>query len=479
MQEARLASETDFAGWRREARRLRASGAAPSDVLWTVAGGEGLFGGAWIPTNGAPANDAPFTAPKAFLELAEHVVCHRTADRFDLLYRLLWRLQDNPRLMNDITDADVARARDLAKTVHRASHKMKAFVRFRRVEEEPEETYVAWFEPAHRVVAMTAPFFVRRFAGMRFSLLTPDGCAHWNGETLRLTAGVDKSMAPSDDALEDCWRTYYAAIFNPARLKVAAMQAEMPKRYWRNLPEARLIPDLIAAAETRTLAMVAERPSDEPAYAKARKAPAQARIVLDEVVPTNLDELAKAVDGCRRCPLWRDATQGVSGEGAATARLMIVGEQPGDQEDLAGRPFVGPAGKVLDRALAEAGVLRAELFVTNAVRHFKHEPRGKIRLHKTPVASEVTACRWWLDNERRLIRPRVILAMGATAALSVFGKPTPVAANRGAPIQLEDQAQGLVTYHPSFVLRARSEEDRAKAYAALTEDLALAWKLAA
>ena len=185
------------------------------------------------------------------------------------------------------------------------------------------------------------------------------------------------------------------------------------------------------------------------------------------------------VQVCRRCDLWRDATQGVAGEGPGAARLMFVGEQPGDQEDLAGQPFVGPAGQVLDKALAAAGVPRAETYVTNAVKHFKHELRGKRRLHKTPDAGEVTACRWWLDSERRLVRPRVVVALGATAALAVFGKPQPIAKMRQHAIQLPDQAQGVVTYHPSYLLRVPDAAAKAKAYEMFVEDLKFAWALAA
>jgi uracil-DNA glycosylase family protein len=157
---------------------------------------------------------------------------------------------------------------------------------------------------------------------------------------------------------------------------------------------------------------------------------------------------------------------------------MLVGEQPGDQEDLTGRPFVGPAGLVLDRALERACVPRAEAFVTNAVKHFKHERRGKLRLHKTPDAGEVAACRWWLSAERRLVRPRVIVAMGATAALAVFGVPTPIGQNRGRALPLPDQAQGVVTYHPSYLLRLPDEAAKKRAFAAVVEDLRFAWKLA-
>jgi uracil-DNA glycosylase family protein len=194
-------------------------------------------------------------------------------------------------------------------------------------------------------------------------------------------------------------------------------------------------------------------------------------------VPGRLSDISAWIQGCRRCDLWRRATQGVPGEGPAHAPMMLVGEQPGDQEDLAGKPFVGPAGQVLDRALKDAGVERGEAYVTNAVKHFKHEPRGKRRLHKTPDRSEVMACRWWLENERRLVRPRVIVAMGGTAVMSVFGKAMPIMKNRGQAFQLEDQAQGFVTVHPSFLLRMPDEAEKKRAYGEFVEDLARAHAL--
>ncbi|MET0271834.1 MAG: UdgX family uracil-DNA binding protein [Phenylobacterium sp.] len=479
MQVVRLAFETDFAGWRAAARTLRAQHVAPESALWTVDGAGDLFGAELEVT---PPTGAAFTVPREFVELADAVILHRSEERFGLLYRLLWRLEREPDLMHIRSDPDVAKAHDLAKAVSRAAHKMKAFVRFRLVpdvEEPPDaETYVAWFEPAHRVTERTAPFFVRRFANMHFSILTPDVCVHWDTKVLGATPGADPADAPAEDALEDYWRTYYASIFNPARLKTAQMQKEMPKRYWRNLPEARLIPELIAGAQAKTDAMVRQSPS-EPTRRVVRAAQRASRDApFDGAAPTSLEEIAAGVQVCRRCDLWRDATQGVPGEGPARARLMFVGEQPGDQEDLAGRPFVGPAGQVFEKALAAAGVPRAETYVTNAVKHFKHELRGKRRIHKTPNTGEVTACRWWLDTERRIVRPRVIVALGGTAALSVFGKPTPVGKFRQQALQLPDQTQGVVTYHPSYLLRIPDEAAKAEAYAAFVEDLKFAWTLA-
>jgi DNA polymerase len=199
----------------------------------------------------------------------------------------------------------------------------------------------------------------------------------------------------------------------------------------------------------------------------------------DGARPETLAKLELAVQACRRCELWRHATQGVSGQGPSHAPIMLVGEQPGDQEDLDGRPFVGPAGHVLDRALARARIDRASVWVTNAVKHFKHEQRGKRRLHKAPDRGEVTACRWWLESERELVGPRVIVAMGATAALGVLGKSVPIMASRGRPIRLDQGAMAVVTVHPSYLLRIPDAAAKAKAFEDFVSDLGVGRALAA
>jgi DNA polymerase len=195
-------------------------------------------------------------------------------------------------------------------------------------------------------------------------------------------------------------------------------------------------------------------------------------------VPADTAELAAAIQACRRCDLWRNATQGVAGEGPRQAALMLVGEQPGDQEDQAGKPFVGPAGRLLDRALAEAGIDREGVWVTNAVKHFKYERRGKRRLHAKPDAGEIDACRWWLDHELRLVRPKAVVAMGASAGRAVFGRSMVVARARGRPMPLKSGASGLLTVHPSYLLRLRDEADRHRAFDLLVEDLRAAKGLA-
>lgn len=459
MRVATLAHETDFDGWRRAARDFRSAGVRPGEAIFRVGGGDaGLFD----EVAPAPAGASAFSVPKAFVDLAQNVILHRSDDRFDLMYRLLWRLGEEPDLMRVGSDIDVADAFERAKNVSRASHKMKAFVRFRLADDARGEAWVAWFEPAHRVVEKTAPFFARRFATMRWSILTPDGSAFWDTRDLTFGPPATRDMAPAEDEIEEFWKTYYASTFNPARLKTKTMQGEMPKRYWKNLPEAELIPQLVAQSSLRTESMVAT-PAPEP---NPRLAKTLSRITRDQAweegfTPSSLEELHQAVQGCRRCPLWRDATQGVCGQGPRRAKLMIVGEQPGDQEDLAGRPFVGPAGQVLNVALEEAGIQRDDVFVTNAVRHFKHEPRGKRRIHQTPTTSEITACRWWLDAERNLVKPKVILTLGATAALGVLNRKVAVTKERGRPIGLPD-ATALLTVHPSYLLRI---PDRAAAEA--------------
>jgi DNA polymerase len=187
-----------------------------------------------------------------------------------------------------------------------------------------------------------------------------------------------------------------------------------------------------------------------------------------------LKRLAGEAEACTRCPLYKNATQTVFGEGPADASLMLIGEQPGDQEDLAGRPFVGPAGRVLDAALEAAGIDRAEIYLTNAVKHFKNEPRGKRRLHKKPDTSEIDVCRWWLDNERAIVRPAVTVALGVTAARGLFRKALSINANRGRLTALPGGGQGLITVHPSYLLRLRDERDKRRAFDLLVRDLRLA-----
>jgi uracil-DNA glycosylase family protein len=203
------------------------------------------------------------------------------------------------------------------------------------------------------------------------------------------------------------------------------------------------------------------------------------KLALDFDAPpaiTSLRALARAEHECRRCPLYENATQPVPGEGRRHAHLVLVGEQPGDKEDIAGKPFVGPAGRVLDQALEEAGIPREEVFVTNAVKHFKHEMRGKRRLHKRPNSYEIERCKIWLDVERTIVKPSAIVALGATAARSLLGRPVTIAKVRGTPLKLADGTAGLVTIHPSLLLHIEDRADKAREYRAFVADLRQAAK---
>jgi len=254
------------------------------------------------------------------------------------------------------------------------------------------------------------------------------------------------------------------------------MQKEMPRKYWRNLPEASLIKPLIESAERTTSTMIANA-ATEPHKPQKRLEPPKVNDKASEMARKHADDietLREEAADCRACPLWKDATQTVFGEGPQTARIMLVGEQPGDKEDLAGKPFVGPAGQMLDRALEEAGIDRRTVYVTNAVKHFKFVPRGKIRLHQKPNTPEIKACRQWYERELAAIKPDLVVAMGATAAQSVFGKITPINKNRGRPIDLDDGTRALVTVHPSYLLRLPDADAKAREYRRFVQDLKIA-----
>ncbi len=462
----------DFEGWRQSARALALDNIPPEQTIWSVEEARDLF--AENIESVVPAG--AFTVSRSLVQLAETAIQSCDPERFALLYALIWRAHRGEKhILDDAAEPLVQRVQRLAQSVRRDTHKMRAFVRFREVEEDGAKRYVAWFEPEHYIVEANAAFFVRRFATMTWSILTPYRSAHWNGDALLLGAGATPDQVPDDDRLEEYWRAYFSSIFNPARLKVSAMTSEMPKKYWRNLPEATAIPELIRNARTRTETMV-----EAPMVSPERNAPRDTRPVAPPTtahLPNSLARIAEDASVCKRCHLWQPATQTVFGEGPVDARLMIVGEQPGDQEDLAGRPFVGPAGKVLDRALAEAGIDRTKIYVTNAVKHFKFEPRGKRRIHATPDRSEIEVCRFWLDQERDIVKPHLTILLGASAARAVLGRAVTISRERARPIQAGDH-QVFVTVHPSYLLRLPDEDAKQREYAAFVGDLRQALELA-
>jgi probable DNA metabolism protein len=462
----------EFDDWRVAAREVLREGFTPEQVD---------FQDASVPrTLTLPADDErpdgeavenPHV-PGEFLAAAKVVAANRDVERWNLLYRLLWRLQRERELLRVGVDDDVAELRRLERQVRHDVHKMHAFVRFRKIEEPDgtggvEEHFIAWHRPEHRILRLAATFFAERFAVMRWTILTPDASVSWEPQErmLRYSEGVGKEAAPSGDELEELWKTYYGSIFNPARLNPRAMRSEMPVKYWEHLPEVTLLPELMQKAEGRVSAMVA----------KQEKQPTAVPFVPQE---HTLTVLRAAMPACEGCELYKCATQVVPGVGASGARLMLVGEQPGDQEDRQGLPFVGPAGAVLRKAMEELGIGESDVYVTNAVKHFKFTLRGKFRLHQNPRMGEINACRPWLLAELDAVQPRVVLCLGASAAKSLLGGTFGLMKSRGVMQESPYARRVMATVHPSAVLRAADEAGRAQLYHFLKGDLQLAHEAA-
>ena len=443
------------AAWRDAARRLVTNGIPPEEVVWTFGPTQidDMFSHRPLP----PARGT-LHVPRNFVQLINSVIWHSDPERFARCYAMLWRLRDHPHSLSDRGNPEATRLFRLAKAVQRDKHKMTAFLRFREVGEQgPRRRFAAWFEPSHYILEPTTEFFARRFGDMDWVILTPHLTATFESGKTTLSLTREKPDLP-EDATEDLWRTYFRNIFNPARLKIQAMQSEMPKKYWKNMPEAELIPELIADAERRASEMAAAAPTLPPLRAE--------RISARLTDACHEGDLAT----CQRCPLHSHATQAVPGIGPLNARIMVVGEQPGDMEDRLGRPFVGPAGRLFDDVAAEVGLDRGEIYVTNAVKHFKFSRRGKRRIHQRPNAGEIAQCLPWLKQEIRQVRPALIVALGATAAEALTGSGQNIAARRGKVERGKDGVAVFLTYHPSYFLRRG--DDAATAKAQFRDDLA-------
>jgi len=424
-----LGHEADWDGWRRAARALALAEIAPEDIAWTA--------GTGAPT-ALPNADGHFNAPRALIDLAQSAIAARDAERFALLYRLILRA----RIGEDIADdPDFTRARQLALAARRDAHRMQCLTRFRPVAADAGIRFVGWFAPEHFVLDAVARAYAADYPHLAFSILTPDASAHWTGVHFLRGPGVGAGDIADDAALENAWRARFADLFTET------------------------LPAMPNAPRDSAL-----RPPDRPALGPVR---------LPEPRPSRLSRLAEEANGCQRCPLWQPATQTVFGEGPADAPIMFIGEQPGDQEDIVGRPFVGPAGVLLDQALEEAGIDRRHVYIANAVKHFKFLPRGPRRIHQTPEAPEIEICRFWLELERAEIRPALIVLMGATAAKAVLGRPVTIGRERGAPFDLPDGTPGFITVHPSFLLRQPDADSRAREYSVFVRELRQAAALAA
>jgi DNA polymerase len=472
-----------FAEWREAARELLVHDVPPELVTWSTpyAGGD-LFSGAPStaeqphnpsdvpppasdPARHGPKHGAP-SIPRSLMDMLQSAACCRVPDRWAFLYRVIWRWQQGEHEVQSPADEDGARLHAMVKAVRREEHDMHAYIRFReRPPEAGPPRFVAWYEPRHDVLPQVAEHFISRMGKVSWMIATPEASVLWDGQTLHNTGPLVKNSDDLEDTGEALWLTYYRSVFNPARLNAEVMRQHITSDRWKNLPEGKIVPHMISEA-----AMGARKIGQYEAVGQRKGttipiAPEDAQPERQQ--PSRLDE-------CRRCELWQFATQAVGGEGPKRAKIMFVGEQPGDQEDLAGQPFVGPAGKLLDRVCEAAGVDRETIYVTNAVKHFKWEPRGKRRLHKTPAQKEIEACHYWLDKELAHEKPTVIVALGATALKSVMRSANVTLKNAmGKPVFHEGHWI-VTTYHPSYVLRVPGEDAKREAFQAMVEGLKLA-----
>lgn len=449
-----------FDEWRSKARELLIKGVHPQDADWDSS--PRLI--QEFETKLHPLSKP--TIPSEFLDLSQFVARSNHPDRWALLYRLAYRLNhETKNLLQVSVDPDVHLAQTLAKSVRRDIHKMHAFVRFKKTEVHGQETFVAWHRPEHPCLELAAPFFVRRFGDKPWSIFTPEASAHWDLKELTYGDGMQQADFDHLDPFDEVWKTYYSSIFNPARLKIKMMKTEMPTKYWSSMPESEIIQKLIRETPKRLQNMAAEE-----------------KFQAKPPVNASWPELKSAALGCSACPLAAKANHTVFGEGNVEADLMIVGEQPGDEEDLSGKIFVGPAGQVLSEALKKAGIDRKTVYITNAVKHFKWTPGGddgKARIHKKASGSEMQACKPWLEAEITRVKPKVIIALGATAGTALFGRLVKIQQERGRLFTDSHFAPNmLISWHPAAILRSLSEEERLQRQEELAKDLAQAFQVA-
>lgn len=430
----------DFESFRRWARQALARNLAPAEIaLGAEYGGNGFQQSLFrsCGEGGRPPAHPLVIKPRE-IRIFETVSMHSCETQWQLMYRLLWRMRNGePEILMNPADSDRLTLERLYGQVRRDIHKMHAFVRFKKLEQRREHpAFLAWHQPDHYVLKAALPFFVKRFGDKPFAIFTPYLGAVWDTLTVRFVDGMPAQPDWKDSA-EDLWRAYYSAIFNPARIKLKMMKREMPVRYWRSMPETSLIEKLVADAPRRLSEMATQH-----------------KAIAHPPVVTTLEQLRGAASSCKVCPWAHTACQTVFGDGAPDASIVLVGEQPGDIEDKQGVPFCGPAGGVLREIIKSIGLKPDQVYVTNAVKHFKFERRGKRRLHQRPSGEDILACKPWLMAELQLLRPQVALCLGKTAAQAVLGASVAI---KDAS-DLYDGPLGvkvLVTFHPSAVLRAQ------------------------
>ncbi|AQH01592.1 uracil-DNA glycosylase [Burkholderia sp. KK1] len=478
--------DPSFAAWRTEARNLLMEGVRPEDVFWRETDASAtVFGSIDPPAPGSedPNAKKPVKIAREFLAMLETAACYRAPDRWPFLYRALWRWTQGDRAIASPQDAEGLRLHRMIESVEAEEREMRKVLRFRHRDASlgPPE-FISWFEPAHDLLEHAAMHFATRMGNATWMIATPHGAAFWDGALLRVDRTSEPEEKPMDfgdtamsgeavsgDAIEALWLAYYESTFAPAQENAAEMASHMPVRYWKSPENARTDPALISRADP---------------YSRRDRHPRNVPSEMEVAINTDLEPIKgtlltepPSLDACKRCALWRNATQAVPGVGPADARVMLVGEQPGDQEDREGKPFVGAAGKLLDEALAEAALPRASLYLTNAVKHFKWEAHGEERAHLAPAQREREACRFWLEEELKRIAPKVVVALGATALKALTGHRTALSEYLGKTI--EHKGHIIVpTYHPSYLMRLTDDKVRTEVFGTIVEALVFAQQIA-
>jgi DNA polymerase len=381
-----------------------------------------------------PENAGGFTLSRGLVALAAQAFQARDPERFGLLYSLVWRAHHGELTLDDQTDPDLRTARQWAYSARADAHRMRALIRYKPVDWHGERHFLGWYAPEHFVLEANARLLARQESAHGFTIATPDGTAHF--DRARLCFGAGLAQPEDDETLLAWWERHQDTILDGAT-------------EGSGLPEAEILDEV-------------PRPLDRPP---------PGFVVLPHAQTSGSSSLAHEARSCTRCDLCGPATQTVFGEGPSDARVMFIGEQPGDQEDIIGRPFVGPAGQLLDVALEEAGIDRRRIYVSNAVKHFKFTPRGRRRIHQPPSPAEIEICRFWLDAERTALHPELLVLLGGSAGRAVLGRPVTVTRERGRPFVLPDGGSAFLTVHPSYLLRQPDAASRAREYAAFVQDL--------
>lgn len=453
-----------------------------------------------LTTQTSPTSNTPLTQddaiylPKKVMHMLQTAARTADDDRWAFLYRVLWRYVNGEHDAVLPGDIDGSLLNKRIKLIHREIHYWQAFLRFKKTSlqlstnnqpatinnldtenhiymtdntlasHDNNEIWIAWCEFENYIIEPIANYFLNRMGQARWLIVAPTGLAFFDGK--RLNIDFKRYTKPSSitDPIETLWRTYFSSTFNPSRSNPKLTKKHLPVRFWKHLPEGDLIPSLVAQAANTSQ-------SHAQAQALHNISGSTVDVSASQAYPNR--KPSSDLNECRRCGLWENATQAVAGVGPDSAKLILVGEQPGDSEDLSGLPFVGPAGQVLNKALIAADIKHDEVYMTNAVKHFKWQASGQRRLHKTPAQSEINACRFWLDKELQRFPNTSVVTLGATALKSIMQKTITLSSVLNQPFQHEGRWI-IATYHPSYILRVPDTKLQQEAELALITGLKLA-----